>query len=261
MSAGLSLAGTGFLVVPPSGTGPKRDSLHLRILRPSEEALVLELEPEHPAGRPASLASIHLPTATIERGDGEVEVVVEVLNGRGETTPVIPGAPPIELEPGDTVLVAAAALALRYAPWGDEEPGGFRAWLRADAAEAACVREAFGRFCEAAGVAEQAVHDLSLALQEMLDNVIEHAYRGRPRGVILVEASFEPGAEIVVTVRDRGPAFDPADAPLPDTTATVETARVGGLGLHLVRHLVDTLHHERRSGENRLVLSRRMART
>ncbi|HYN40922.1 MAG TPA: ATP-binding protein [Thermoanaerobaculia bacterium] len=208
-----------------------------------------------------SVTSIHLPTATIERGGGEAEVMVEVLNGRGETTPVLPGSPPIELDPGDIVLVADAAFALRYDPWGDEDPGGFRAWLRADAAEAACVREAFSRFCEATGAPEPVVHDLSLALQEMLDNVIEHGYRGRLRGVILVEASFEPGSEIVVNVRDRGPAFDPACAPPPDSTATLETARVGGLGLHLVRNLVDTLRHERRGGENRLVLARRLART
>jgi anti-sigma regulatory factor (Ser/Thr protein kinase) len=261
MSADAPLAGTGFLRVPAPGPGTIRDPLRLRISRLSEEALVLELGPEPRAGRPVSLASIHLPTATIERGDGEAEVVVEVLNGRGETTPVLPGAPSIELEPGDTVLVAGAALALRYEPWGDEEPGGFRAWLRADAAEAAGTREAFTRFCEASGVPEPVVHDLSLALQETLDNVIEHAYRGRPRGVIFVEASFEPGAEIVVTVRDRGPAFDPADVPLPDTMASLETARVGGLGLHLVRNLVDTLRYERRSGENRLVFARRFART
>jgi anti-sigma regulatory factor (Ser/Thr protein kinase) len=235
------------------------DALRLRISRRSEETIVLELGPEPLAGRTTSLASIHLPTATIERDSGESEVMVEVLNGRGETTPVLRGAPPIELEPGDTVLVDTAALALRYAPWGDGEPVGFRAWLRADAAEAASVREAFSRFCEATGAQEPVVCDLSLALQETFDNVIEHAYRGPARGVILVEASLGPGSRIVVTVRDRGPAFDPADVPLPDTTATLETARVGGLGLHLVRNLVDTLRYERRSGENRLVLARRFA--
>lgn len=261
MSADALLAGTGFFRESAAGPGTMPDSLRLRISRRSEEAIVLELGPEPPVGRPTPLASIHLPTATVERGGGESELVVVVLGGRGETTPVLRGAPPIELEPGDAVLVDSAGLALRYAPWGDGEPGGFRAWLRADAAEAARVREAFSRFCEDTGAQGPVVHDLSLALQETLDNVIEHAYRGRPRGVILVEASFEPGSRIVVTVRDRGPAFDPADVPPPGTTATLETARVGGLGLHLVRNLVDTLRYERRSGENRLVLARRLAGT
>jgi anti-sigma regulatory factor (Ser/Thr protein kinase) len=259
MLADSPLAGTGFGFAAAPGRGPLGDPHRLGISRPSEETLVLEFGPEPTAGRAVSLASIHLPTATIERGGGESEVVVEVLNGRGETTRILSGAPPIELEPGDTVLVADATLALRYAPWGDGEPGGFRAWLRADAAEAACVREAFSRFCETAGVAEPVVHDFSLALQEAFDNLIEHAYRDRGRGVILVEASLEPGSGIVVTVRDRGPAFDPADVPPPDTAATLETARVGGLGLHLVRNLVDTLRYERRSGENRLILARRFA--
>ncbi len=96
-------------------------------------------------------------------------------------------------------------------------------------------------------------------MQETLDNVIEHAYRGWTRGVILVEASVDPDSGIVATVRDRGPAFDPADVPPPDPAATLETRSLGGLGLHLVRNLVDTLRHERRSGENRLLLARRFA--
>ena len=87
--------------------------------------------------------------------------------------------------------------------------------------------------------------------------MIEHAYRGRPRGVILVEASFELVSRLRVTVRDRGPAFDPSSAAAPIVRA-LEAATPGGLGIHLVRALVDTVAHERRSGENRLVLVRRI---
>ena len=74
--------------------------------------------------------------------------MLAVLTGGARRSSSVRVTPPIDLEPGDIVLfVADAPLALRYEPWEDEESGGFRAWLRADFAEAARVREAFTAFC------------------------------------------------------------------------------------------------------------------
>lgn len=260
MSAEHPLAGTGFVLAAVPGQVHPKEPLRPEISRPTEETLVLGLAPDALGGRSARLASVDLSTATVETDGGEAVAGLTVLTGRGESRPVPPGQPGVELEPGDSVVVPDAGLALRYEPWGTAQPGGFRAWLRADAAEAARVREAFERFCEVVGVPGPAVHDLALALQEALDNVVEHAYRGRHRGVALVEACLDEASRMVVTVRDRGPAFDPTIAPAP-AIGPLAAATPGGLGIHLVRNLVDVLSYERRGGENRLTLTRGLAGT
>lgn len=134
----------------------------------------------------------------------------------------------------------------------------FRSVLRAEAAEAARVREDVVRFCEASGVPGPAVEDVALALAEALDNAIEHGVLGRPNGELVVEAAVEPGW-VRLEVRDRGEEFDPTKAP--DLSAVpLEERRFGGFGLKLVRSLVDEMRYERRDGENRLRLAKRIAR-
>lgn len=120
------------------------------------------------------------------------------------------------------------------------------------------MREEFILFCEGSGVPSPAIDELALALAETLDNVIEHAYAGRPGGVVLVEAAVERAGGVRLEVRDRGPAFDPTAAADP-APVPLEERSFGGFGLKLVRSLVDEVRYERRDGENRLVLVKRPA--
>ena len=138
---------------------------------------------------------------------------------------------------------------------GRAGPAPFRAPLRAEAGEAARVREELVAFLAASGLPAGAAGDLALALAEALDNVIEHALAGKPGEEILVEAAVE-GDGVRLEVRDRGPAFDPTTAPDPSPVPP-EERRFGGFGLRLVRALVDEMRYERREGENRLLLLKR----
>lgn len=137
-------------------------------------------------------------------------------------------------------------------------PGRFDASFLADPEAAHGVREAFEDWCAGRGLAEGGVQDLALALQEALDNVVEHAYRGVVPGAVVVEARLV-GDEAVVEVRDRGPAFDPLEGPLPELGGALEERRVGGLGLRLLRRLVDDARYRRADGWNRLVLVKRLS--
>jgi serine/threonine-protein kinase RsbW len=62
-------------------------------------------------------------------------------------------------------------------------------------------------------------------------------------------------SRVVVTIEDRGPPFDPADAPSPALDAPAEDRPLGGLGWHLIRQVMDEVHHAHdvRTG-NRLTL-------
>ena len=255
------LAGTGFVLAggsPPTVSG----EAPVRVRRRSERRLDVELPPSAPGDRSRTVVSIDLPTASVSRVPAGGEPAVAVRSESGAVAWLLPDAPPVDLEPGDTLLVetrpGAPGLALRYEPWGGSGTGALRERLRASPAEAVRARESFERFCAARGVPEPVAQDLALAVQEALDNVVEHGYRGVPRGLTLVEADVSAGRDVVVTVRDRGVGVDPRSAPAPDTTSSLDDRRVGGLGVHLVRSLVDEVRYERRGGENRLVIVKRL---
>lgn len=98
------------------------------------------------------------------------------------------------------------------------------------------------RAARESGATGEGEHDVRLAAEEVLINVINHAYpEGRP-GPITFRARVEPGA-LTLTVLDEGRPFPPDLAPPPDLTANWEDRRVGGLGWHLVGKLMDVVRH------------------
>ncbi len=98
-----------------------------------------------------------------------------------------------------------------------------------------------------------AIDDLVLALNEAVTNVIVHGYEDTP-GTIRVEVGLEQNALFVV-LSDQAPAYNPAEAPVPDITLPLDQRKPGGLGVHMMRHLTDTLLYQRTpDGENRLTL-------
>lgn len=93
---------------------------------------------------------------------------------------------------------------------------------------------------------------LRLVLEELVLNATTHGSRHSDDAYVEVKLT---SAEDTVSIEliDNGPAFNPLDdAPVPDTEATVEERRVGGLGVHLVRNIVDSITYERVGEENRL---------
>ena len=85
-------------------------------------------------------------------------------------------------------------------------------------------------------------------------NLIVHGYRGMPTGPITL--AIIPGANrMVIRISDRGHPFDPRNAPGPDLHAPLEERRIGGLGCHLVRSVIDRIEYESSAGGgNRLTM-------
>jgi serine/threonine-protein kinase RsbW len=59
-----------------------------------------------------------------------------------------------------------------------------------------------------------------------------------------------------MTIEDEGPGFDPLSLPPPDVTASLADRRVGGLGVFLVRQMMDSVSYERVAGRNQLRMSK-----
>ena len=105
-------------------------------------------------------------------------------------------------------------------------------------------------------LAPKIMHDLNLALEEILTNIISYGYTdNREEHEIKVGLSVQPG-EVRVDVEDDGQPFSLLEAPEPDTTKPLEERTVGGLGIHLVRQLMDGLDYKRQGDRNLLSIKK-----
>ena len=102
--------------------------------------------------------------------------------------------------------------------------------------------------------------DLVQAVDEAVTNIILHGYRGAD-GWVEVAAGRTAG-DIIVTIQDDAPPFDPLSVPAPDLAIPPERRRPGGMGVHLMRQAADTIvHRPRPGGGNILTITRRLRRT
>jgi phosphoserine phosphatase RsbU/P len=107
------------------------------------------------------------------------------------------------------------------------------------------------------GLSDKVVHDLNLALEEILTNIISYGYTDSRKHEIRVTLGMQPGA-VRIEVEDDGQPFNPLDAPEPETTQPLEERRIGGLGIHLARQLMDALEYRRQEGKNLLVMKKQL---
>ncbi len=122
------------------------------------------------------------------------------------------------------------------------------------------VAAAVEGFCEAEDLPPRQSYALSLAFEELLTNVINHGYAGRdPAGEHMKVELRREGEQVLARIEDGGTAFDPTAAPTVDTGEDIEDRHIGGLGVHLVRTLVDEMAYRRQDGRNILTFSLSLA--
>jgi anti-anti-sigma factor len=118
------------------------------------------------------------------------------------------------------------------------------------------VNSAFGDFASAHAIPDAVRRGMTVALDELLTNTMEYGLAGGG-GEVTVEAELYAD-RLTVTLTDDGAEFDPFSRVTPDTTLSVDDRPIGGLGIHLVRNLVDDATYQRRSGRNVVVLTKRL---
>ena len=111
------------------------------------------------------------------------------------------------------------------------------------------VRELTKKMAETAGFTEPVAERLSLAVDEATTNVIEHAYRGASDRE--VELRFEDrGEEFRVELIDTGQMVDPRAVPRVDLERYATERRTGGLGVHLMEKIMDSVTFRRSARRN-----------
>ena len=128
--------------------------------------------------------------------------------------------------------------------------------------EIARANAALTAFAEANAVPPAVRRSLNVALDELLQNTLMHGFAGRQgagggAGGLTIAVELLPD-RVTVTLTDDGQPFNPLAAATPDTARPLEDRPVGGLGIHLVRQLMDDVHYQRQGGRNVVVLVKRL---
>jgi anti-sigma regulatory factor (Ser/Thr protein kinase) len=132
--------------------------------------------------------------------------------------------------------------------------------LRNDRAEIPRLAAFIDSFCRTLGPAQEDLMSFHLALEEAVTNVIHHGYVDGQSHEFTVSLAAAPGGLVTAVVSDDAPAFDPVARPPVDTSLPLEERPIGGLGVHLIKNLMDSVRYERREGRNILTLEWRSTR-
>ncbi len=133
----------------------------------------------------------------------------------------------------------------------------FRMSVGAHAGEVEKVNAVFARFAETYALPGAVRRSVNVALDELLANELSHGMAGRDAGSVTVEVELDQ-ERVTVTITDDGPPFDPFRQAAPDTTLSVDERPIGGLGIYLVRELMDNVSYQRRDGQNVVVLVKQL---
>lgn len=119
------------------------------------------------------------------------------------------------------------------------------------------IREFVAQVAREGGFTEKEVYSLQLAADEAASNIIEHAYAGISNADIDITCDMQ-GDTLIITMWDTGKSFNPAKVKQPNLKADLSDRQIGGLGVYLMRKLMDEVRYESSSEGNLLTMTKRM---
>ena len=129
--------------------------------------------------------------------------------------------------------------------------------LKNEVAEVKRMQTFLFSVCSELNIDDATYRSINLALEEAVVNVINYAYPKGKRGHVEISSRVE-GNRLLLTIKDSGAPFDPTQAAEADTTTDLRRRAIGGLGIYLVRNLMDDMKYERTDdGYNMLTLVKR----
>ncbi len=108
------------------------------------------------------------------------------------------------------------------------------------------------------GVEHKKIYQVNLALEEILVNIAKYAY---PDDKGIIDISYEIGddnKQLKVVIKDKGIEFNPLEKEDPDLEASVENRKIGGLGIYIVKNIMDDIKYHRSNNENVLEIIKKL---
>src|SRR5687768_11438505 len=125
--------------------------------------------------------------------------------------------------------------------------------IRNDVSDIGIVRDTLDTLAREFGIPVRALTQLQVALDEVVSNVIKYSWSDGGQHEFLVRITVQPG-RVDLEIFDDGGEFDPVTAPSPGRAPKGRLPRPGGLGIQMIRRLVDHFTYERIDGRNHTTL-------
>jgi sigma-B regulation protein RsbU (phosphoserine phosphatase) len=116
------------------------------------------------------------------------------------------------------------------------------------------VQERFDTFCGEIEGNKKVIGKMHVALDELLNNVISYSGDDGPGNPIKLTLQRDE-QKLIARIADQGKPFNPLERTEPNTDASIEDRKIGGLGIHLVRNMIDEVAYERTNGRNVVTLT------
>jgi serine/threonine-protein kinase RsbW len=131
----------------------------------------------------------------------------------------------------------------------------FELTFKAEINEIPRVSAALEQVMQVHSFSKEEILDTQLAVEEAVTNIIMHGYEGRA-GEIQITCHATRGI-IEIQIEDTAPLFNPLSVPDPDCTAGIQDRQLGGLGIFLIRNVMDNVMYRTDQGKNILILIKR----
>ena len=113
------------------------------------------------------------------------------------------------------------------------------------------------QYCEKQGISIEIIQEMYLVLEEILTNIIKYSYNDGLEHEIVVEIDTDADS-LQFKVEDDGKPFDPTEFYNPNVEKDFDDRQIGGMGIHLIRSLMDEMLYEFNQGRNILIVKKRL---
>ncbi|MCD6205001.1 MAG: ATP-binding protein [Candidatus Marinimicrobia bacterium] len=118
------------------------------------------------------------------------------------------------------------------------------------------VCDAVADFNRQHSLSEKIIFTFHLAIDEILTNIISYGYTDQNDHNIDIPYSLEKN-QLKLKITDDGNPFDPTQAPKPDLKSDLEHRKIGGLGIYLIKNMMNDIKYSSENGKNTLVLTKK----
>jgi len=130
--------------------------------------------------------------------------------------------------------------------------------LKSSLAELENLCQNLEKFGQKIGLSKKLIFEINLALDELFTNIISYGFKDGKEHTIKVTITPQ-NEELCLRIEDDGIPFNPIDFEIPDVACSVENCKIGGLGIHIIRKLMDEICYQRCDDKNVMMLKKNLS--